>query len=239
MTLPAEAGSNVAHPQLALLDFVRKKKASVEGELSERQEALAYAKKQKWQTTALARIVRQTKASVGYYEKVAAALEAGYVVMPPIDCEVFAVRIGDNASLPKDYTRKNPSSWHWPSGDIGAAQTDVPLLGEGGYVAPETKFKVTYFKQAITTNGKTEEVPFRTTSPREFISEIPFPLIVAKARLMDATQQAMALRAFDDIAISPSRGLRKADPIIMGRIHRRNRQPLCFMIAWYVNPEDI
>jgi len=240
MTLPAEAGAQVAHPQLALLDFVRQKKTSVEAELAERQEALAYAKKQKWQTTALARIVRQTQSNVEYYEKVAAALEAGYVVMPPVNCEVFAVRVGDKARLPHDVVTKNPSNWNRPGSHLGIAETDSASLGEGEYVAPEMRFSSSFTEGAAkVVNGDTKVDVYRRDSADDYISAIPFPVIVAKAKLMNAAQQAMALKVFDEIAISPSRGIRRKDPIILGRIHRRTRAPLNFLIAWYVNPEEI
>ncbi len=239
MIVAPASGEALANPQESLLAFAEQKKVSVDEELGIQREALEHAKKCKWQTTALARSVRNLEKSRQYYEKVAQALRAGYVVMPPIDCDVFAVRVGERARLPKAMTNRNPTIWNRPGDDLADVQSNAPPAGEGDYVAPEVLFR--FSEREVEKADHSGKDVIRTTWPTEFISEIPFPLAVSRPQLMTATQAAMQLGVFDDIAICPDRGVRKRDPIVVGRIHRtgRFRDPLYFLIAWYVRVEEI
>ena len=73
---------------------------------------------------------------------------------------------------------------------------------------------------------------------------IPFPAVMARPSIMDRTEEAMALRVFDELAIFPERKT-KRDPIIVGRIRRPGKSAwaldsfLHFMIAWLVIEADI
>jgi hypothetical protein len=51
--------------------------------------------------------------------------------------------------------------------------------------------------------------------------------------LMTATQHAMSMKIFDEIAIAPSR--RGKDPLILGIVKGGKRGPICFLIAWYLD----
>lgn len=220
--------------QAGLQAFVQGKLVQAKAELAECAAALANAKEKKWNTKLLAPIVSRHKKQVEYLEKVQAAVGAGYVMMPNIRGEVFAVRVGNRARLPNN-REKDPNSWNRPGQNLPKVQTDSPPIGEGDYVAPECHFE--YYVREGEEQGKA--VKYRYENGTEFIPEIPFPVIMAKPVLMDATEEAMALKIFDEILICPSRTARKKDPIIFGRINRPTREPVCFLICWLVRPEEI
>lgn len=208
----------VSHPQQELIKFVEAKLAVVREDLAEAEANIAAFKEKKWKHQPFVSLAAKAKAQVEYYEKVLAALSAGYVIMPPINCEVFAVRCSSDSCLPSSVTQKDPPKWAKPSRQLEQVETNSPALGDGEYVAPEVMFESSD-DTAIGSNGKD-----------------------VVTRVIDATQAAMALKVFDDIVISPSRTGRKKDPIIAGRIHRKHRkfsEPLYFLIAWLVRSEDI
>ena len=57
--------------------------------------------------------------------------------------------------------------------------------------------------------------------------------------MMNATQEAMALRVFDQVGISPQGSVRAADPLIIGQIlgHKEGykRKTISFLIAWHLD----
>jgi hypothetical protein len=231
--------AEMAGPQADLMKFVRTKLASCISQRREQEFAIEDARKHKWNISPMQTVVRRTIKMIQYYEKVLAALSAGYVVMPPIDCEVFAVRINDAARLP------NGGETSCLSNRIGSqvseVETNSPPAGDGWYVSPEV---IVGWHEEERTGSNQSPYKVRVEWPEEFDDEVPFPLMMAKPVVMSATQCAMERRIFDDIAISPSRTGMKRDPIILGRIRhpksvRWNQRRLNFVIAWMVRTEEI
>lgn len=69
-------------------------------------------------------------------------------------------------------------------------------------------------------------------------SEVEFPMRAMKPQLIEATRVAMEAKIFDAFAIAPQ--YRAADPIIVGQIrHYKNRTPLTFFVAWWIEEKDL
>jgi hypothetical protein len=86
---------NPAEMQVAqqkLCEWAAGQVAKSELELKEMEDSLAQAKKSKWRTTGFKTNLRYAKERHKYYTKVQAALEAGYVIVPNFDLDIFAIR---------------------------------------------------------------------------------------------------------------------------------------------------
>src|SRR5438046_1850505 len=86
---------------------------------------LAIAKKNRWSRGGLIRAVASTKKRIQYYQKIKAAVKAGYLIIPNFPIEVIAVRVSRIA--PKD------KEGRWAS-DINTAQPELLPVGAGRYV---------------------------------------------------------------------------------------------------------
>ena len=223
----------VSQSQAGLLAHVTSKAQEAQEGLNEAEAALDYARAHKWNTQQLRAVVNRNRKQLEYLEKARMAVEAGYVIMPAINGSAFAVRIGAKATLPEGTT--STPEWGRKGDSISEVHTDSPPAGEGKYVAPECEFICDWYE--CEKDGKVTK--YRHDIGTDFISAIPFPAVMAKPVLMDATERAMALKIFDDIGIFPGRRIRNADPIIYGRIIRPTREPLFFLICWLVRREDI
>lgn len=223
-------------PQAGLLKHVQGKLLEAKQNEVEMVAALDTATRHKWQVRPLRNAVKRAGREVAYYDKVVAALEAGYVVMPPVECEAFAVRISDRKRLPNRDEMQHNSGWH--HGRDMVTSTDSPPIREGKHVSPSIHYYSWYYTRD---NDKGKPVKYRVEQPLDFDPKISFPFVIAKPAIMEATEQAMSLKIFDEIAICPHRGIRKRDPIILGRVKHPSRPYtwLNFVIAWVVRPEYI
>ena len=134
-----------------------------------------------------------------YYAKIKAAVEAGYLIVPNFDIDVFAVRT----------QRRTPPD------TVGAltAQPDLSPHGQGAYVDDRcfTDSFVETVKNSYT--GKDEDKTREFSTAYDYTPDIP--LRGVKPIILDATQRAMALKIFDQIGVVKAR---KQDPIIVGQI---------------------
>ena len=220
--------------QTSLLAYVEGKFTEVKAALEESEAALDQAKAHKWNTVSIRGIVNRNRKEFISIEKIKAAVEAGYVIMPNLTGQAFAVRIEkEKANLPTN-TVKDPSGWQRPGDNLENVQTTAPALGCGEYVSPRAKFS--WYMREENKDGKI--VKFREEYGQDFINAIPFPVNMAKPEIMSATEEAMAMKIFDQICVFPG-PRRRIDPIIYGEIFRPYRAPLCCLIAWLVRKEDI
>lgn len=232
----AKTASEMEVAQKQLIGWVDSKMAELTVELLEAEENLKLFAKNKWRTDPSKKAVAKAKKHFEYYEKMKAALEAGYVIIPNMPeqaFDVFAVRT----------TAKNPrqniatSAW---SRNVKDQVTNSPALHEGKYVSPdavENSVSDTITKP----DGKKET---QITSWAEDFQAITFPFRLAKPQVLKDTADALKLGIFDEFIASPKfrRSKVRGDPMIMGRIIIREGyhvKAVTFLITWFVDSKDL
>lgn len=226
--------------QADLAQWLRQKLASVEHEIVELNAAVHEARTNGWATAAL---IRQRNKSVGqeaFYFKLLTAVDAGYTIIPEFPIDVFAIRV--TRSGVRASAASSEYGYGYPT--IDNERPDVAAVGEGEYKNPVQM--VRYRDVKLTKSDGTEGVT-KWTRPVDFQDEIVFPLMAARPVVMNATAEAMALKVFDQIGIClPTRDAgvtRRGDPLIIGQILGRregySQKCISFIIAWYLNLNDL
>lgn len=195
-------------------------------------ESIEHARRNKWRMGGMTRALANAKKTVVYYENARAALEAGYMLMPNLDADVFAVRV--NTSGPGAVTESAP--WATPV-PTTTADKAIPA-GEGRYVSDETAGE--QWKE-ITKDEKGNERVRHYAMSTDYLP-VEAPLVATRPVLLNAAAQAMALKVFDEIGIvGVNRRSRSGDPMLVGRIVHpaRKGRRLSFFLAWWFNPEDL
>lgn len=201
--------------------------------LKEREVSLGIAIKNHWNLTRIKHDITDLKRKKDTYEKLRAAFEQGYVLVPDLNIDVFAIRT--NRAKPR--RNKRTDEGRWPGG-VRDQSSEAPPLEDGKYVSE---------RAVVAAQESTKNVPQRdgTMNPvltttqwaKEFREEIDFPFVLSKPRVLAATERAMALKIFDEIGVSPARHERRKDPVVVGRIkylkgyQSRNFD---FLVAWFI-----
>jgi hypothetical protein len=217
---------------------------SVDAEVALTQESLDYAIKHKWRTVTFKGQLQRLKQKSLYYQKLLAAVHAGFTIVPNMPVDVFAIRV-----------KRDDPKWQYGEGTSGysysSASPSVPEeteqclpVGEGRYESPLVKFTEDRSKEKqIGKDGKEIEV-YKVEQYCEGFGQIEFPLSVAHPMVMDATAAAMACKIFDRIGVVPQtqrRGYR-GDPIVLGQITIKEgwqTKVASFLIAWYLDPRTL
>lgn len=214
-----------------------KKIAEAEEDVTELTEAYNKAKRNKWASTTLRNQMKKAISSRTYYQKVRAAILAGYHIIPNFgsdDIQLFAVR-----KAKEGIRRAEVLWWH----HLPDAQDDGLDLGEGEYFGARP-FDTTITRK-VGGNEETHKVSIGYLKP------IAFPAVMAKPVIMDATSQAFDEKIFDAIGVSPptrpgrrpKRSSHRAydpDPMIIGFIYdKKNKKRLSFMLAWHLDVASI
>lgn len=211
-----------------LIGWLTAKVASVSAEMQDYQESLEQAVKNKWSAKGLKKAISSAFYRREFYSKTLEAVEAGFTIVPEFPIDVFAIRV-DRGS-PEGPIRT--SSWNKASAD--AETCDILPAGAGGYVSPTPK--TLHWKETRLDNqGK--EIKINLVQPTA-LQAVEFPIRSARAEVMSATAEAMALKVFDEIGICPQ--TRKADPLIIGRILLPDSlKTVNFLIAWHLNLNEL
>lgn len=242
----AEAGANIELVALAPSDLLAAqtnlvmwcdgKVTAIRREADDLRENLKIAKDNKWRTNGLASALSRTEKRIPFYEKIKAAVAAGYLIVPNFPVDVFAVRVSKAA--PKHETRE-PGQYSTPT--IEVSPESLPA-GSGRYVGPEATLTRTDYRD--TKDGK--PVWVRRFETDGFEDEIGFPIQAVKPVVLDATQRALALKIFDSIGVVRNGGAggwvqRRGDPIVVGRVidPRGNGRMVTFFVAWWLNTSDL
>ena len=221
LELTATIPSEMVASQQQLISWCDKKIVACRAESNELGEAVEHAKKNKWKSGTLQTQHQRAVKRVEYYEKIKAALEMGYYIVPNFPIEMFAIR--------KQYNRKPKgySSSQWDSHQ--QKQAELPA-GEGEYKNP---YPLVMREREQLADGK-----YHTASyPTEW-DQFEFPINMAKPQIMSVTQTALALKVFDRVGVMPSVRKKKEDPVIIGQIvHKQpgSEKVVSFMIAWHLN----
>jgi len=181
---------------------------------------------------ALTATLRKQRKQCVYYEKLHAAVDAGYHVIPSMPCEVFAIRT--DAKQPK-------AEWSGQSYEQFEQRAKQLPVGEGEYLAP-LPTKMAY--EALKDNKDGSQTEVTRYKPVAFKPQLSLPSAVERQELIMPIQHAIGLKIFDDVAVAPPRG---GDPVLLGRIQRPGRpwqsgpwggdSYICFILAWFVNPD--
>ena len=182
------------------------------------------AVQRKWKASYLRRVWKQQEKRAEFFAKAREALKAGFYIIPDMWMNTFAVRIPENAKLPADI---ESSRWRSSVGDHPVEPRRLPA-GAGKYVGDKCEF-YTWEEPAEDNDGK--KYTKHNSSASRF-SDLTFPMAMAKPAIMDRTQEALALKVFDEIGIIQQ----KKDPIIAGRIRHPKGNDLLFFIAWDFDP---
>lgn len=234
--LVALAPSDLLAAQTNLVMWCDGKVTAIRREADDLRENLKIAKENKWRTTGLQSALSRTEKRIPFYEKIKAAVAAGYLIVPNFPVDIFAMRVSKSA--PKHEVREGG----WRAPEIPVNPEMLPA-GEGRYVGPVAALNNTSYKKKDE-KGQTETIiRFETAG---FVDEIGFPVQAVKPVVLDATSRALALKIFDSIGVVRNGGAggwvqRRGDPIVVGRLHdpRGNGRMVTFFVAWWLNTSDL
>lgn len=181
-----------------------------------------------WKTSVVESTLNRTARRINYYEKMRAALEAGYLLVPNMPVDVLAVRV-NRAKQPEE--RRDSSRGRF------AAKPQAALPAGVGRYVDET------VEQRSRSYVDTDEKGQRVTKHQYFsgdYDEVDFPVAVMKPVILEAAARAMALKVFDEIGRVRNDGASfrsKADPILVGRLldPRKGHNGATFFLAWWVD----
>lgn len=222
---PAE----LADLQNSLTPWAKAKLEEVRLEHSELSQAIEHAKKCKWNWRAMGNAAASAISRITFYEKVVAALEAGYMLFPPVpNADVIALRCPSSQLINK-FVEQN-ANWSSPSQTV----TNEPLpAGKGTYLNPVTHWKT--IRKWKDDKGKEikEWMALQLGKPE-------FPLLMAKPQVVEAVNAAMEMKVFDDIRMFPFERRGKGDPCILGSIvDKATKKRHYFLISWRIDAKDI
>lgn len=233
-TVMANSTAELPGLQGPVLGWARKRLDQERVDLQELEQSLAMAKKQRWGTTALRNARNKSIAAVTFYEKVVDALEAGYVLFPPVpNADVIAFRCGTPHMNEVQDTRN--VNWERPR---QVMQASTPLTsGEGDYYNPVPKW-------VKMRSYKTEKGEDRAEWRSLDLDSPQFPLAMAKPEIIEATNAAMEMRVFDEIRMFPFERRPTGDPCLLGTVIEkqfpgRQQRRHYFLISWRINESDI
>lgn len=207
-----------------------------QGELEEN---LRIAKKNKWRTITIQNNVRYAQNRVDFYEKVLAALRAGYQIIPDMDIDIFAIR---KAKKPKANIISSKVT-DWSDGEMPRAQkTDAPPVGKGEYVSTQAAWDEKRSTKEVVEGQEKKQVEMVTRWAVRH-GEIEFPFQLVKPQILDMTARAMKKKIFDELGILPRRRV-STDPMVVGRITEKgrpdwNRKSVNFIVAWFLDLTDL
>lgn len=236
----AKNRAEMIEAQTQSVGWALNKLTEIQSELAEAEANLDQAKQNKWKITGWQNSVRRAKKRCEYYEKIHAALEAGYVIIPNFPIDVFAVRT--NRAYPLAQYNQNTSSW---GDNIDRTQTsEVLALGDGTHFdsVPAVRANTWVDKNGI------KQYNWHADS----FNDVDFPIKGVKPTILEETSKALLLKIFDEVGCNPGRqgwspgkGLnKKADPMVVGRIKYKvggysEDKVVSFLITWWLDFKDI
>lgn len=214
--------------------FLDNKVAEVALELAEMTAALDTAKQRKWATQPLRNQVTKIAKRKLYYDKLLAAVDAGFTIVPNMDVDVFAIRVkSDTPKWRHDYG-ESKHGFNSASPSVPDEKEDTLPVGVGDYQSSRVDFH-----ERRVTSGDGNTKLYHVTQICDGYQDIDFPLAAAHPIVMDATNRAMVMKIFDRIGIVPRTGGRlRGDPIILGQIVRKegySEKVASFLIAWHLD----
>ncbi len=223
LTLVALSPADMLPTQAALVAWCGRKVEAVKRELADLETNLELATEHGWKHQSVAAALNRCAKRVDYYEKIAAAVAAGYVLVPNFPIDVFAVRVV------RAKQREETTDSRWQAQNFTAAAQLLPA-GVGRYVDDRLMHRDESYTETV--EGKPKRIGHYVSDAYD---EIDFPVALVKPAILEAAQRAMALRVFDQMG-TVQNGVGK-DPILVGRLldPRGNRRCASFFVAWWLD----
>lgn len=223
--------TEMSKAQEALVAWAEAKVRLLKKELKEVNENLQIATKRKWKKEPWERQVTKAAKKLTFYEKIEAALKAGYVIIPDMNVDLFAIRTTRKSAK----ENKTKGQWNRPRDQ----QTNSPPLGEGRYVTPQGE-QVWANEVKKHEPGKAPEYEIaRWVEGHD--EEIDFPFRMAKPAILTATADAMAGKFFDEMGVLPQFRV-QADPVVVGRITHKDgyhTRRFNFLVVWFIDTREL
>lgn len=223
--------TEMSKAQESLVAWADAKVKLLKKELNEAAENVLIATKRKWKKAPFERVMDRAAKRLTFYEKVQAALKAGYVIVPDMNVELFAIRTTRKSAK----QNKVKGQWSRPNDQ----KTNSPPIGEGRYVTPQGE-QVWANEVKKHEPGKPPEYEIaRWVEGHD--EEIDFPFRLAKPSILNATADAMAGKFFDEMGVLP-RFRTQPDPVVVGRIVYREgyvQKRFNFLVVWYIDTRDL
>jgi hypothetical protein len=212
-------------------EFLSVKLDGLRLEHQEMQDAIDVAMANNWKIDVLGKAEKKLRRQVMYYDKLVAALDAGFTIVPNMPCDQFAIRV--KRALPRETAIRTATGYE-PNAMLKDETGEILPAGEGRYESPN---------QLIREERSSFEAKPGTMEHTHFIratewDAIEFPFAAAVPIVMSATQAAMALKLFDRIGLVPQQVRMVEDPIVLGQIVLRENgreRVASFLIAWHLD----
>lgn len=224
----AENPGEMQKAQATVLTWADAKLQAAKQDLLEARECHKTATQAGWNKAPFSKRVRTAELTVNYYEKVVAAIEEGYCIVPNFPVTLLAIRVlADLPDVNVHTPGYNPGLVELDGADSDAA------VGEGEYIDPQVKVRENHWLQEKDAAGKVTQ---RWWKADEF-RDVSLPVKFMKPRVLDATKHAMEMKIFDEVGALPAR--KKTDPVMIGRIVGPKGKSLSFLISWFIGKEDL
>lgn len=246
--LVALTPGDIVPAQRELVDWCTAKMRELGRDYRDLNDNLTIAKRNRWRTTALIPAVRKLKQRIQFYQKMRAASQLGYLIIPNLPIEVIAVRVDREA--PQSKTGSYPT-------DVNEAKPELLPADTGRYVdetLPHVEGRRTVYDAngIAKKNSSGEVITERWARSNSYDESIDFPLIAVKPVILEATERAMKHHIFDrigvafgeDVSTIASARRRRADPIVVGQLidprsTKYNKKHVSFFIAWWLDTNTL
>lgn len=228
LTLVALTPADMVPAQAELKAWCDRKVEAVKAEVVDLEANLELATAHGWKHASVAATLNRTKKRVLYYEKIKAAVEAGYLIVPNFPIDVFAVRV-------KRYKQPEATSEYRHRLDYQTARAELLAPGEGRYVDDRLLTTDASYTEQLP-DGKSKHISLYLSGDYDAVD---FPVTLVKPAILQATQRAMARRVFDEMGTVTNQSGR--DPIVVGRLRdpRGNGRCCTFFVAWWLDTASL
>lgn len=234
LELSAQNPAEMVQCHQAAIGWCKRKIALVQNEAKELSEAYEHARQAKWSSGTLKRHSELALKRVVFYQKMLAAFEAGYYIVPNFPVTLFAIRT-DKPTPKRMWARLR---WHGQKNFEQEAK--ILPVGEGSYQNPQPA--VQKDTGSLMSDPKTGDTwSFHATN----WDNMDFPANMARVHVMEAATRAMDAKIFDEVGFLPQDSKRNPDPLLIGRIidpkppGYGERRRVSFIIAWHIDTRTL
>lgn len=216
------------------IEWCKRKIDLVRNEAAELREAYEHARHAKWASSTLKRHSELAIKRLVFYEKMLAAFEAGYYIVPNFPVTLFAIRTD------KPTPKRMWARLRWVGQKNFEQEAAILPPGDGQYQNPQPV--VTKRAYSLESDPKTGDTyAFEATG----WADMEFPANMARVHVMEAATRAMDAKIFDEVGFLPQDHKRNPDPLLIGRIIDPKppgwgeRRRVSFIIAWHIDTRTL
>jgi len=229
LTIPLLAGQTPAEMQLAqkgMKAWCATRKVAAESRIAQLEAHIAEGEQHGLNMRSQKTMLRNEKKRLAGYQKVAAALSAGYYLVPNFPVDWFAIRRTERKP------RREECDWSHTQFTQSMRQLEI---GKGRYVDP-VPFRSEYIRRDP--EGKTTRIYY----PVSFDEDITPPAALVNAGLMPHLIKALRAKVFDAIGLVRNTRSQGRDPMLVGAISfggpSYSPKELTFLISWWMDFKD-